>query len=61
MHLKKKQRFLSLQEQDKAIQDFKENIVDDEETPFDNDVPFSGSDVDDKIPAPICDRESEGE
>ena len=34
MPSKKKKRFLSLQEQEKAKLDFKENIVDDEETHF---------------------------
>ena len=41
---KKKQRFLSLQQQEQAIQDFLDNISDDEETPFDNDVSFEVSD-----------------
>ena len=31
---KKKQRFLSLQQQEQAIQDFLDNISDEEETPF---------------------------
>ena len=33
---KRKQRFSSLQQQEQAIQDFLDNISDDEETPFDN-------------------------
>ena len=35
---KKKQQFLSLQQQEQTIQDFLDNISDDEETPFDNGV-----------------------
>ena len=37
---KKKQRFLSVRQQEQAIQDFLDNISDDEETPFDNGVSF---------------------
>ena len=48
---KKKQRFLSLQQQEQAIQDFLDNISDDEETPFDNDVSFEASDDEEEIPA----------
>ena len=40
---KKKQQFSSLQQQEQAIQDFLDNISDDEETPFDNDVSFEAS------------------
>ena len=35
------------------------NIADDEETPFDNDVSFEGSDVDGETPAPISKFELE--
>ena len=48
---KKKQRFSSLQQQEQAIQDFLDNISDDEETPFDNDVSFEASDDEEEIPA----------
>ena len=61
MSLKKKQPFLLLGEQKKAIQDFIENIAGDEKTPFDIDVTFEGSDLDDKIPASNSESESEGE
>ena len=57
---KKKQRFLSLQQQEQAIQDFLDNISDDEETPFDNDVSFEASDDEEEIPA-MSESESEGE
>ena len=57
---KKKQRFLSLQQQEQAIQDFLDNISDDEETPFDNDVSFEASDDEEEIPA-VSESESEGE
>ena len=56
----KKQRFLSLQQQKQAIQHFLDNISDDEETPFDNDVSFEASDDEEQIPA-VSDSESEGE
>lgn len=61
MPLKKKQQFLSLQEQEKGRQDFIENIADDEETLFDNDVSLKGLDVDNKILAPVSKSESEGD
>ena len=48
---KKKQRFSSLQQQKQAIQDFLDNISDDKETPFDNDVFFKASDDEEEIPA----------
>ena len=48
---KEKQRFLSLQQQEQAIQDFLDNISDDEETLFDNDVSFEVSDDEEEIPA----------
>ena len=48
---KKKQRFVSLQQQEQAIEDFLDNISDDEETPFDNDVSFEASDDEEEIPA----------
>ena len=57
---KRKQRFLSLQQQEQAIQDFLDYISDDEETPFDNDVSFEASDDEEEIPA-ISESESEGE
>ena len=57
---KKKQRFLSLQQQEQAIQDFLDNISDDEETPFDNDVSFETSDDEVEIPA-VSESELEGE
>ena len=57
---KKKQRFLSLQQQEQAIQDFLDNISDDEETPFDNDVSFEASDDEEEIPA-VSESESECE
>ena len=57
---KNEQRFSSLQQQEQAIQDFLDNISDDEETPFDNDVSFEASDDEDKIPA-VSEGESEGE
>ena len=57
---KKKQRFLSLQQQEQAIQDFLDNIADDEETPFDNDVSFEASDDEEETPA-MVESESEGE
>ena len=57
---KNKHLFLLLQEQEKAIQDFLENIAD-EEIPFNNDVSLERSGVDEEIPAPIFERESEGE
>ena len=57
---KKKQRFLSLQQQEQAIQDFLDNISDDEETPFDNDVSFEASDDEEEIPA-VSESESEGD
>ena len=60
MPLKKKQRFLSLQQQEQAIQDFLDNISDGEETPFDNDVSFEASDDEEEIPA-MSESESEGE
>ena len=60
MPLKKKQRFLSLQQQEQAIQDFLDNISDDEETPFDNDVSFEASDDEEEIPA-VSESESEGD
>ena len=57
---KKKQRFLSLQQQEQAIQDFLDNISDDEETQFDNGVSFEASDDEEKIPA-VSESESEVE
>ena len=60
MPLKKKQRFLSLQQQEQAIQDFLDNISDDEETPFDNDISFEASGDEEEIPA-MSESESEGE
>ena len=57
---KKKQQFLSLQQQEQAIQDFLDNISDDEETPFNNDVSFEASDDEEQIPA-VSENESEGE
>ena len=57
---KKKQRFLSLQQQEQAIQDFLDNNSDDEETPFDNDVSFEASDDEEEIPA-MWESESEGD
>ena len=57
---KKKQRFLSLQQQEQAIQDFLDNISDDEETPFDNDVLFEASSDEEDIPA-VSESELEGE
>ena len=56
---KKKHRFLSLQQQEQAMQDFLD-ISDDEETPFDNDVSFEASDDEEEIPA-VLESESEGE
>lgn len=58
---KKKQWFLSLRDEEKAIQDFIENIADIKEAPFDNNVLFEGSDVDDEIPALIPESELVGE
>ena len=57
---KKKQRFSSLQQQGQAIQDFSDNISDDEEIPFDNDISFEASDDEEEIPA-VLESESEGE
>ena len=57
---KKIQRFLSLQQQEQAIQDFLDNISDDEETPFDNDVSFEVSNDEEEVPA-VSESESEGE
>ena len=57
---KKKQRFSSLQQQEQAIQDFLDNISDDEETPFDNDVSFEASNDEEEIPA-VSKTELEGE
>ena len=57
---KKKQQFSSLQQQEQAIQGFLDNISDDEETPFDNDISFEASDDEDEIPA-VSESESEGE
>ena len=57
---KKKQRFLSLQQQEQAIQDFLDNISDDEETPFDIDVSFEASDHEEEIPT-VSESEAEGE
>ena len=51
MPLKKKQRFLSLQQQEQAMQDFLDNISDDKETPFDNDISFEASNDEEEIPA----------
>ena len=56
----KKQRFLSLQQQEQAIQDFLDSISDDKETSFDNDVSFEASDAEEEIPA-VSESESEGE
>ena len=56
---KKKQQFLSLQQQEQAIQDFLDNISGDKETPFDNDISFEASN-DEEIPA-MSESESEGE
>ena len=55
-----KQRFSSLQQQEQAIQDFLDNISDDEETPFENDVSFEASADKEEIPA-VSESESEGE
>ena len=41
---KKRQRFSSLQQQEQAIKEFLDNISDDEDTPFDNDVSFEACD-----------------
>ena len=60
MPAKKKQRFLSLQQQEQAIQDFLDSISDDEETLFDNDVSFESSDDEEEIPA-MSESELEGE
>ena len=57
---KKKQQFSSLQQQKQAIQDFLDNISDDEETPFDNDISFEASDDKEEIPV-VSESESEGE
>ena len=57
---KKKQRFLSLQQQERAIQDFLDNISDDEETPFDNAVSFEAFDDEEEIQA-MLESESKGE
>ena len=57
---KKKQRFLSLQQQEQAIQDFLGNISDDEETPFDNHVSFEACHDEGEIPA-VSESELEGE
>ena len=57
---KKKQQFSSLHQQEQAIQDFLDNISDDEETPFDNDVSFEASDAEEEIAA-VSESESEGE
>ena len=57
---KKKQEFSSLQQQKQAMQDFLDNISDDEETPFDNDVSFEASDDEEEISA-VSLSESEGE
>ena len=57
---KKKQRFLSLQQQEQAIQDFLDNISDDEETPFDSHISFEASDDEEEIPA-VSESELEGE
>ena len=57
---KKKQQFSSLQQQEQAIQGFLDNISDDKETPFDNDISFEASDDEDQIPA-VSESESEGE
>ena len=38
-----KNEFSSLWQQEQAVQDFLDNISDDEETPFDNDVSFEAS------------------
>ena len=57
---KKKQRFSSLQQQEQAIQDFLDNISDDEETPFDNDVSFEASNDEEEISA-VSKSESEDE
>ena len=57
---KKKQQFSSLQEQEQAIQNFLDNISDDEETPFGNDVSFEASEDEEEIPA-VPESESWGE
>ena len=57
---KKKQRFSSLQQQEQAIQNFLDNISDDEESLFDNDVSFQASNDEEEIPA-VSESESEGE
>ena len=57
---KKKQQFSSLQEQEQAILNFLDNISDDEETPFDDDISFEASDDEEEIPA-VLESESEGE
>ena len=59
MPSKKKQRLLSLQQQEQSIQDFLDNISDDEETSFDNGVSFEASDNEEEIPA-VPESESEG-
>ena len=48
---KKKLQLLSLQQEEQAIQDFLDNISDDEETPFDNDVSFEASNDEEEISA----------
>ena len=57
---KKRQRFSSLQQQEQAIKEFLDNISDDEDTPFDNDVSFEACDSEKEIPA-VSESESEGE
>ena len=57
---KKKQRFSSLLEQEQAIQDFLDNMSD-EDAPFDEDVPFEESDEENENLAPIPETDSEGE
>ena len=56
---KKKQRFMSLSQQQQAINDFIENISDDEETHFDDNAPFIGSDSEDE--EPIIESESDSD
>ena len=60
MHSKKKQRFLSPQQQEQPKQDFLDNISDDEETPFHNDVSFEAS-ADEEAISAVSESESEGE
>ena len=57
---KKKEQFLSLQQQEQAIQYFLDNISHDEETLLDNGVSFEASDDEKEIPA-VSESELEAE